>query len=165
MALEDTSMEGTVRSLATGLLRFCVGHCEDPASGEDIAQESLAALVARWRRLGPPDDPAAFTYTIARRRLWRWRVKRRLLAPLSILGEPATPQSCDRALDARRRLAGVRRVFARLTAREREALLISLDGLSTSQAAAALGVKTSTFKMRLHRARRRLGTLLEESDA
>lgn len=158
-------LEDMVRELAPGLLRFCIGHCQDPATGEDIAQESLTALVARWRRLGPPEDPAAFTYAIARRRLWRWRVKRRLLAPLGALGNPPVVQLPDHGLESRRRLDGVRRVFTRLTAREREALLISLDGLSTRQAAAALGVKPSTFKMRLHRARRRLGTLLEERDA
>ena len=165
MALEDQSLETAVRDLAPGVLRFCLGHCQDPASAEDIAQESLAALVARWRRLGPPEEPAAFTYAIARRRLWRWRVKRRLLAPLSALGElPMREPTPDNGLVSRQRLDRVRNLFGRLTAHERDALLIALDGLSTRQAAAALGVKPTAFKMRLHRARRRLDALLEEDD-
>jgi len=158
------TLEETVHQLAPGLLRFCSGLDSDRASAEDAAQESLAALVTRWRRHGPPDDPAAFTYTIARRRIRRLQFKRRLLAPLSALGEPAAPLPADHGVESRQRLASVRSLLGRLTSRERDALLVSLDGLSTHQAATVLGLKDSTYKMRLHRARRRLVALLEATD-
>jgi RNA polymerase sigma-70 factor, ECF subfamily len=53
--------------------------------------------------------------------------------------------------------------LARLSERDREALtLIAWDGLRPSQAAAALGESPSTFRVRLHRAKRRLRRSLDE---
>jgi len=53
-------LEKTVQQLAPDLLRFCSGHCGDRPTAEDIAQESLAALVSRWRRLKDADATGVF---------------------------------------------------------------------------------------------------------
>jgi RNA polymerase sigma-70 factor (ECF subfamily) len=53
--------------------------------------------------------------------------------------------------------------LAKLAPKDREALtLIAWDGLQPNEAALVLGEAPGTFRVRLHRARRRLRRLLEE---
>jgi RNA polymerase sigma-70 factor (ECF subfamily) len=57
----------------------------------------------------------------------------------------------------------VRRAMARLTIRERSLLWLAYaNGASHQEIARSLGLKTSSIKMLLHRARRRLAALLTE---
>ncbi|MEO1369182.1 MAG: sigma-70 family RNA polymerase sigma factor, partial [Acidobacteriota bacterium] len=79
-------LDTTLDELAPALLRFCRGRSGDAGLAEDAAQEALMALVDRWRRLGPPSSPAAFAFTVARRRLGRRLTARRLWAPLEAIG-------------------------------------------------------------------------------
>lgn len=133
---------------------------------EEVAQESLTALVQRWRTLGPPDAPEAFVFSIARRRAGRALVRRRLWHPIEELfgardGHP-TPE--ERVLGASTR-ARLLAALAQLPRRDREALLMAAVGrLRTEDAAAALGISASAVKMRTLRARQRLRLLLGESD-
>jgi len=158
-------MESTVRALAPRLLRFCLGRLGGPDLAEDVAQEALSALVARWRRHGPPESPEAFAFAVARRRGSRAVFRRRLLAPLAALrnGHEVDPGADPEAraigrAELDRTLAAVRG----LSSREREALLLVVAGeLSTVQAARVLGVSPSAVKMRVHRARARLVQLLQ----
>jgi len=154
----EKELEKLVRGLAPGLLRYCRAQTGEPFLAEEIAQEALAALVTRWRRGAPPDSPEAFVFTIARRRARRRLRKRRLLAPLESLLErrSSEPDPETRMVD-QQRLERVRRSLPSLSPRDREALLLALVGdLDTVTAARALGISKSAFKMRLHRARRRL---------
>ena len=58
------------------------------------------------------------------------------------------------------------RALAALGERDREALLlVAWDGLEPAAAAEALGVRSGTFAVRLHRARRRFARRLAELDA
>jgi RNA polymerase sigma-70 factor (ECF subfamily) len=157
-------LESTVAALSPGLLRYCRARVAAPALAEEAAQDALAALVRRWRRRGPPESPAAFAFAVARRRAVRAAVRERLLAPLAAAplrlvatGDPVV------AAEARSELARLRRDLARLTSREREALLLVVAGeLSTRDAAAALGIGESALKMRVARARQRLLAMREE---
>ncbi len=159
-------METTVRALAPRLLRFCLGRFGVPDLAEEVAQEALSALVARWRRHGPPESPEAFAFAVARRRGSRAALRRRLLAPLASLrnGHEAAPEAdpeerAIRRAELDRTLAAVRG----LSSREREALLLVAVGeLSSTQAATVLGVSPSAVKMRVHRARARLAQALED---
>ena len=180
-------LETTVRGLAPRLLRYCLGRTGSADAAEEIAQEALAALVGRWRRHGPPDSPEGFVFAVARRRAVRAGLRRRLLLPLAALGnghddapdsggnatsnpgDPAasagaTPDVVER-MERRHELGRVLAGLRRLPGRDREALLLAAAGeLSTLEAARVLGISTSAFKMRLHRARRRLAALLEDRD-
>lgn len=82
-------LDHVLADLAPRLLRYATGRTGDPGLGEEIAQETLTALVQRWRRLGPPDSPEAFVFAIARRRAGRAVLKRRLLLPLSAVAHHA----------------------------------------------------------------------------
>ncbi len=158
-------LEPTVRALAPGLLRFCIGVMGSATEGEDLAQESLAALVRFWRSNGPPDSPAAFVYSAARRQAGRFRRRWKRLLPLEWSGSRTEP-SVDTEAEAidRQRLRRALAVLGRLPRQQRQALLIALESdLRVAEAARALGISVSAFKMRVHRARERLRGLLEEN--
>ena len=69
--------------------------------------------------------------------------------------------AAEQALDDARRRAAVRRCIDRLPESHRSVLLLrDIEGLGTDEAARALGVSAEAAKMRLHRARQALRTLL-----
>lgn len=157
-------LETTLDSLAPRLLRYCLGLAGNHALAEDAAQEALAALIGRWQRHGPPDDSAAFAFTVARRRLKRRLWRARLLRPIEAVAGRA-----DERPDPESRSIGDRRLDRALTAldrlsnAERDALLLTTAGeLSIAEAAAELGIGRSALKMRVHRARQNLRRLLED---
>lgn len=151
-------LEETVRDLAPRLLRYCRGRLANLESAEDAAQSALMALVARWRAVGPPDSPAAFTFSIARRRAWRAAVRARLLEPLATLGFRHEPFADPiRGTEAKSELRRLRSELQKLSVREREAILLTVAGeLSVVEAALALGISESALKMRIARARQKL---------
>jgi RNA polymerase sigma-70 factor (ECF subfamily) len=156
-------LESLVTDLAPQLLRYCMGRTGKPDVAEEIAQEALSALVQRWRRAGPPDNPAAFVFTIARRRSARMMVRQRLLVPLETLVNRSDGSRApgDAALH-RSELAVTRRALGRLSARDREVLLLVAAGeLDLKTVAQLLGISLSAVKMRLSRARQRLTALVE----
>jgi len=157
-------LETTVRTLAPGLLRFCSGVMGSATEGEDLAQESLAALVRFWKSSGPPDSPAAFVYSVARRQAGRFRRRWKRLLPLEWGGAQTEP-AVDAETDSNegRRVEKALRLLKKLPSQQREALLITLDtDFSVADAAQTLGISVSAFKMRTHRARQCLRQWLEE---
>jgi RNA polymerase sigma-70 factor (ECF subfamily) len=160
----DDTLDEALAELAPRLFRFALGRTGCRSLAEDVAQEALAALVKSWRER-PPENPAAFVFAIARRRAARATWKQRLLAPLeAVLGREAPqPDPEETAINrerGRRCLDGL----AELGSRDREALLLVAAGdVDQGTAAALLGLSTAAFKMRLHRARKRLAQALEES--
>ncbi len=157
-------LESALAELAPQLLRYAIARTGDFAIAEEASQDALTALVARWRRLGPPRSPAAFAFAIARRRAARAILKRRLLEPLTSLLDgrngAARPEHDPAVrIELRETLAALRR----LPVRDRDALAIAMSGdLDPREAARRAGVTPATFRMRLHRARRRLRALKEE---
>jgi len=157
-------LDSVVRELAPRVLRYAVARTGDASLGEDVAQESLAALVRHWRRAGPPESAEAFVFSIARRRAVRANVRRKLWVPIErVFGRrDGAPDPEARTL-ARAERDRVRTAVARLPRRDREALLlVALGELPTAEAAATLGLSVSALKMRVHRARKRLALELED---
>jgi RNA polymerase sigma-70 factor (ECF subfamily) len=65
----------------------------------------------------------------------------------------------------RKELQEVLASISRLPDRERQAMLLVMDGdLDVASAAGLLGISRSAYKMRVHRARQRLIRQLESSD-
>ena len=159
-------LDSTVRALAPKLLGYCLLETGDPGLAEEISQDTLTALVQRWRRHGPPDSPAAFVFAIARRRSARAMVRRRLWRPLEDAfgfgdGRPNPEQATLRSDDRAR----VGRALSRLKPKDRQVLLLlTVWDVGMEDAARALGISLSAAKMRAMRARRRLRGLLEEGN-
>jgi RNA polymerase sigma factor (sigma-70 family) len=124
-------------------------------TAEDVVAETF--LVA-WRRLDRmPEEPLPWLYGVARRTLANHRrsaIRRESLARRLEIEAPVgsvTPVD-ERLLDALRRL---RR-------RDREVLmLLAWEGLTPAEAAQVLDCSPVAFRIRLHRARKRLAIALE----
>ena len=156
-------LESAIERLAPELLRFCTGLTRNLVEGEELAQEALASLVRYWRTQGPPQSPAAFAYTVARRQAHRWRRRLRRFLPFDLLESRPHPapgpeaRSMDREL-----LQGALRALGKLTERDREAILLAADPeMAVEEASRVLGISASAFKMRVHRARQRLSSSME----
>jgi RNA polymerase sigma-70 factor (ECF subfamily) len=163
-SLVIVDLEGTIAELAPRVLRYANARLGDASQAEDVAQESLAALVRACRNGGTPESPEAFVFAIARRRAGRAAWRRRLWAPLELaLGARSEMPSPEARAIANDEAARTRKALARLSPRDREAiLLVAVGGLSTAGAAEALGLSLSAVKMRVSRARTRLAALLED---
>jgi RNA polymerase sigma-70 factor, ECF subfamily len=126
---------------------------------DELSAETMAIA---WRRLAdvPSDDPRPWLIATARNLLLaEWR---RHGTPVGDLDgvelaapEELPPPSVE--LDAELESA-----LGSLSAQDREALLlVAWEDLTPSAAAASLGISPATFRVRLHRARRRLVYELE----
>lgn len=118
---------------------------------DEIAAETMAIA---WRRLAdvPTDDPRPWLIATARNLLLADR--RRHPVSLGDLDgvDPAGMPSPSVDLDPELELA-----LRSLSAQDREALLlVAWEDLTPAGAAASLGISASAFRVRLHRARRRL---------
>lgn len=121
--------------------------------------EALAAevMTVAWRRLDrvPRDDPAPWLYATARNLLLAERRDAASAAELpDVAAIAAEPVSLDPEID---------RALRTLSPTDREALLlVAWEDLTPSQAAQALGLKATAFRVRLLRARRRLQAALAD---
>ncbi|MFL5919643.1 MAG: sigma-70 family RNA polymerase sigma factor [Gaiellaceae bacterium] len=129
--------------------------------GSDDADALAAEVMAiAWRRLAdvPKDDPRPWLYATARNLLLAEGRRRRRRA--AVEAEAVAPAPQVAAIDPQLRSA-----LLQLSPLDREALLlIAWEDLTSTQAAKALGVNATAFRVRLLRARRRLRALLEDSE-
>jgi RNA polymerase sigma factor (sigma-70 family) len=130
----------------------------EPDLVEDVVAETF--LVA-WRRLDKmPDDARPWLLAVARKTLSTQRragARRRSL--LSKLAAQPLPQATEAQGDL-----GVADALARLSERDREAItLVAWDGLSPNEAAVVVGQSAVAFRVRLHRAKRRLRQRIDAS--
>ena len=162
--LPTVDLDAAVAALAPRLVAYATGRTGCRSTGEDVAQDALAALVARWKRHGPPESPEAFTFAIARRRAGRAVVRRALMRPLElVLTFHANTNGVD-AYEQRAELQTVMAAMKRLRWADREVLLLRAAGeLSLKEIAAVTRSSVAAVKMRLLRARSRLDELLEGS--
>jgi RNA polymerase sigma-70 factor (ECF subfamily) len=160
----DVDLDATIRDVGPRVLRYAVARTGDLSAGEDVAQESLEALVRHWRQAGPPESAEAFVFSIARRRAVRAVIRRRLWVPIEqAFGRRDGMPNPETQAVARAEHRRVRAALARLPRHEREALLlVALGEVGTSEAAVVLGLSVSAVKMRVHRARKRLAADLED---
>jgi RNA polymerase sigma-70 factor (ECF subfamily) len=160
----SVDLENIIRELTPGLIRYCTARTRDRGLAEEIAQDSLTALVQRWKRHGAPDSPEAFAFAVARRRSARIMARRRLWLPLqTLIGRQDHSPDPESTTMARRGCADLLSALEHLSLPDREALLIvAVAGLNIPQAARVLDISESALKMRILRARQRLHTLMED---
>jgi RNA polymerase sigma-70 factor (ECF subfamily) len=131
----------------------------DPSTAEDITAETF--LVA-WRRLDSlPAREAGWLCGIARRVLANQRRadgRHQALVERSVTGPPPVPPGPEDIVLADLELSAALRA---LSETDREALLLAAwDRFEPAEAAAVLGCSRTAYTVRLHRARRRLATML-----
>lgn len=155
-------LEALVDELAPRVVRYCRSAVGEASLGDEVAQEALTALVRQWRLHGPPECPAAFVFTVARRRSARARFRLRLWAPLDALGAaPDGGRGPEQALLGEELRLRVRWALAKLPRPERDAILLVAAGeITTAEAAQVLGLSASAVKMRVFRGRQRMLDML-----
>jgi RNA polymerase sigma-70 factor (ECF subfamily) len=141
------------------LMRYAARRVEDGQQADVVAETFTIA----WRRLDQlrGDDPLPWLYGIARRVLANDRRARfrRLRLAERITAQAAAPAS-DHAEDVAARVSLAAMIDA-LPEGDRECLrLAEWEQLTPCAAAAVMGCSVTTYKVRLHRARRRLAALL-----
>ncbi len=138
--------------------RYALRRTERSAADDIVAEVFLIA----WRRLEDvPADPRGWLLAVARRVASNAQRSSDRRAALRKRLEGASAPAAGET----RKVGSARAIEALLSLAEadREALtLIAWDGLSHREAAQVLGVKASTFGVRLHRARRRLKRALAQ---
>jgi RNA polymerase sigma-70 factor, ECF subfamily len=132
-----------------------------PDEADDVVAETF--LVA-WRRLDEvPEHARPWLLGVARRVLANRRRGADRFASLTVrLAEREPRRPPDGANDGVDLRLTVRRALDRLPPKEFEALtLLAWEGLTPLEAAAVVGCSRATLAVRLHRARRRLASLID----
>ena len=131
----------------------------DPQAAQDVTAETF--LIAWRRRAEMPTESLPWLYGIARGVLANeMRAANRRGALASRIAVEAHP--CASAATGDHQIL---EALAALRESDREALLLcAWEGLSTKEAAAVVSCSAATFAVRLHRARGRLSSVLDEME-
>lgn len=165
---DPDALEAFYREHLAAVQRFVARRVADPERAADLTADIfLAALDAAGSYRPARGAPGAWLFGIARHVVADdARHRARELRAVSRLGgrRPLQPDALARArerIDAERESRRLYAALAHLPESQRAILeLVALDGLSLVDAAAALGVKPVTARVRLHRARHTLHTHL-----
>jgi RNA polymerase sigma-70 factor (ECF subfamily) len=145
--------------------RFLARRLGDDDLAEDLTSE---VFVVAWRRRhDAPADELPWLYGVARhvlandRRAARAEAERRRGLAHQLAVEPASGPG---PLDTPTTSDAIAAALLALTERDREVLLLAAwEELTPRELASALGCRPNTARVRLHRARRRFITLLDDT--
>lgn len=152
--------------------RFVSRRVDDPHVVADLTTDVfLAAIDASVGYRPDRGRPISWLLGIARnvvadhvRSRTREHQAARRLGGRRLLDDDAVAQLVER-IDAERELRAIYRSLDGLPERDRKLFeLVALDGLSITEAAAVLEVKPATARVRLHRARARVQSLVSATD-
>jgi RNA polymerase sigma-70 factor (ECF subfamily) len=160
---DPDALEAFYREHVEAVQRFVARRVASPELAADLtADVFVAAIESAHGYRDERGTPAAWLYGIARhvvaaeyRRAGRER-RARPITGSALLDEDDVAAIVAR-IDAEAGARELYRAMDRLPERERAVLeLVAVDQLTVTEAAAALGVRTVTARVRLHRARRRM---------
>ncbi|HEY7225145.1 MAG TPA: RNA polymerase sigma factor [Micromonosporaceae bacterium] len=161
------AFEALFRAHHDDLFRFCLRRVGADAARDVVAEVFLVA----WRRRAdmPPGAERLWLFRVAANvianQLRGARRRDRLRRRVSAEPQSPAPEARDPGESIPTSLS-VRQVLASLPAHEQEALrLTEWDQFDIAEAAAVAGCTRATFRVRLHRARRRLAERLVEPQA
>lgn len=156
---DGAAFDAVYASYRPRLFGFLLRMVGQRSVAEELLQDCFVQLARHAPRLREDTDLDAWLFTVARNRArswrrWSWLDASRILtlgSALSSRGGGPDPHAVLSAGEANRALE---RALSTLDPIYREALLlVVVEGLSPSQAAAALDVKPDTLRQRLSRAR------------
>ncbi len=154
------------------LQRFVARRVGDPERAADLTADIFLAAIGSSHRYRPRATPKTWLYGIAvvivaedRRQGARDRAREKRIRGSALLDEEETAR-IEGQIDAAARARRIFEAMDRLGEDERAVLeLVAIDELTVAEAAAAVGVRPVTARVRLHRARRKVRADLEEAVA
>src|SRR5271170_1370946 len=161
---DPVAFTGFYRAHVDEVTRFVTRRVADPQLAADLTAEVfLAAIEAAARYRGSAGGPRTWLYGIARhviaaefRRSARERRAEGLIAGRRLLDADDVDRLVAK-IDAFRHVRALHEELRALPDGERAVLeLVAVDGLPVAEAAAALGIRPVTARVRLYRARRAL---------
>lgn len=138
---------------------FCLRRLGDPDAADDAFQDTWRRVVDARRRYEPRGKFESWLFTLARRACADLRRSSEEHASLEAGDRPESgPPAGDPAPDSRAaRQEELRRLLARLTDGQREALLLSkYEGFTYREVAEMTGTTEAAVKQRVYRALRKL---------
>ena len=134
------------------LLRTAVLLTGDHHRAEDLVQDALTKVAARWHRLKDGNPDAYARQVIVRTNITWWRRARG-----EVVAEPPERPSVDPAEQAVDRRMALDHALAQLTPRQRATIVLRFyDDLGERATADVLGVSVGTVKSQTHLALRRM---------
>jgi RNA polymerase sigma-70 factor (ECF subfamily) len=173
VATDPDAFEAFYRAHVEAVQRFVARRVDEPERAADLTAEIFLAAVASATayRTGR-GTPVAWLFGVARNVVAddRRRRARERRATGEIVGRRLLDDDdlarIEARLDAAARSRALYAAVAALPENERAVLeLVAVDDLPVAQAAAALGIRPVTARVRLHRARRTLRAQLAPDDA
>lgn len=148
-----------------GLYRFALRMTGQPDAAADLVQAALVKAYTNLARCRDPQRFGAWVFRIAANGCKDFLKSRRRDVPLDLRTVAATASGDDPARELER--SELRTLLddalARLPEQQREAFILKhIEGRSYEEIAELLGVSVPALKMRVHRAREALKTVLEE---
>ena len=152
---EGGSFEDWYRTAHPRLVAAMTFLTRDRPAAEDVAAEACSRCLERWESGSAPDDPSAWTYTVAvnlARRRWRRIRRERDLVAATAAASPLTFGDPELELW---------RAVAALPERARLAVVLRyIAGLGEAEIAAVMGIAPGTVAATLSKARSRLAISL-----
>jgi RNA polymerase sigma-70 factor (sigma-E family) len=149
---QERAFEEFVAGSGDGLLRLATLLTSDQGLGEDVYQETLHRLAARWSRV---DNPRAFCRRVMHNIVIdQGRLRRRQVAQVQLAEgyDDYDPRSADPAAAAELRPA-LLTALRTLTPHQREIVVLRyFDDRSENEVAELLGISAGTVKSTLSRA-------------
>jgi RNA polymerase sigma-70 factor (ECF subfamily) len=153
---ESLDFETFFRGEYPRLCRALVLLVGDASEAEDLAQESMTRVLERWIRVREMESPIGYVYRTALN-LQRKRIRRLAVRARRVFADVPAPDPVTAADDRH----DVRRALASLPASQRAALvLVDWIGMDAGEAAGLLGITAGSLRVRLHRGRMALRTVL-----
>jgi RNA polymerase sigma-70 factor (ECF subfamily) len=169
IATDPEIFEAFYREHVEAVQGFVARRVGDRERAADLTAEVFLAAIGAAHRYRPGrGTPKAWLYGIARtvvaadrRQAGRERTREARLRAGALLDEDDAARA-EARIEAAAKLRRLYRAMDRLSEPERAVLeLVAIDELSLAEAAAAVGVRPVTARVRLHRARRKLRAELE----
>ena len=169
IATDPEIFEAFYREHVEAIQGFVARRIGDREHAADLTAEVFLAAIGAAHRYRPGrGTPKAWLYGIARtvvagdrRQAGREQIREARLRASALLDEDDTAR-IEARIEAAAKLRHLYEAMDRLSEPERAVLeLVAIDELSLTEAAAAVGVRPVTARVRLHRARHKLRAELE----
>lgn len=156
----EESFTEYVRARLTSLSRAAFLLTGEVHAAEDLVQQTLIQVAARWERIVANGDPEPYVRRVLyRQHISLWRRHRRDPMPVESLPERPGPDDASMVAVS----LAVREALARLTPKQRAVIVLRFfDDLTEAQAAAVLDCSVSTVKSHTRDGLARLRSLAPE---